>query len=233
MATVYDLIPGTDYLNRTVEGNLDIAQSQSLNVLQLTTGTYSIDSEIVVIGDASGGDIIINLPSIVNAPRRFYLFKKTNLTNMITLTATGGNTIEGAFTFDILSNITVELINPGSGNEWTIISNIDASSSPTDSGVSTREFRNVNGGAQDPSINFTVTEINIQGVAAGDLINGTLGLLKEITIVGIDNPGDTYTLTLTNAVGQDTLLFDSIGQSVLLRYTVNGWGFSNAGAIVS
>jgi len=233
MATVYDLIPGTDYVDRTVEGNLDVARSQSLNVRQLTAGVYSINAELVILGDASGGDIIINLPSIANAPRRFYLFKKTNMTNMITLTATGGNTIEGAFTYDILSNITIELINPGMGNNWTIISNIGASSIPTDTGISTREFRNVNGGAQDPSLNFTVTEINIQAVAFGNLANGTPGQLKEITIVGIDNPGDSYTLTLTNAVDQDTLLFDTVGQSISLRYTANGWGFTNAGAVVS
>ena len=233
MATVYDLVPATDYADRTVQGNLDAAQSQSYNVRELTTGVYSIDDEIVVLCDASGGDIIINLPSITNAPRRFYLFKKTNLTNMVTLNATGGNTIEGAFSFDITSNITVELINSPTGNEWTIISNLGATTTPTDTGLATREFRMVNGGGQNPSVNFTVTEVSIQGPAAGSLANGVLGQLKEITIVEIPTPGDSYTLTLSNAVGQNTLVFDTVGQSLSLRYTAFGWGFTNAGAIVS
>jgi hypothetical protein len=230
--TTYDLIPATDYDNRTVRGNLDLPVSESFNVRNLTTGSYSIDGEIVLLCDASGGNVIVNLPTIASAPRRFYLIKKTNLTNLVTITATGGNTIGGSFTYDISSAITIEIINNGSGNDWTILSNVGAVT-PVDSGVATREFLAVNGAAQNPSILVTNTEVRISGVSTGTLANGSLGQLKRILIVDIITPGHTYTISPTTFVGATTIRFDTIGQSINLVYTVLGWCLNGgSGAII-
>ncbi len=232
MATVYDLIPATDYDNRTVRGNLDLAVSKSVNVRNLTTGSYSIDGEIVLLCDASGGTVFLNLPTIANANRRFYIIKKMNLTNLVTITATGGNTINGSFTYDITSASTVEIVNAGSGNDWTILTNIGAVS-PVDSGISTREFLSVTGGGQNPSIAVTNTEIQISGIATGTLANGSLGQLKRILIVGIVTPGHTYTITPTTFLNATTIRFDTVGQSINLMYTVNGWCLSGgSGAVI-
>lgn len=230
--TTYDLIPATDYDNRTVRGNLDLPVSESFNVRNLTTGSYSIDGEIVLLCDASGGNVIVNLPTIASAPRRFYLIKKTNLTNLVTITATGGNTIGGSFTYDISPAITIEIINNGSGNDWTILSNVGAVT-PVDSGVATREFLVVNGAAQNPSILVTNTEVRISGVSTGTLANGSLGQLKRILIVDIITPGHTYTISPTTFVGATTIRFDTIGQSINLVYTVLGWCLNGgSGAII-
>lgn len=230
--TTYDLIPATDYENRTVRGNLDMAISQSLNVRNLTTGSFSIDGEIVLLCDASGGNVIVNLPSIANASRRFYLIKKLNSTNLVTITATGGNTINGSFTYDISPAITIEIINSGTGNDWTILSNIGALV-PVDSGVDTREFLSVSGAGQNPSVLVTNTEIRISGIATGTLANGSLGQLKRLMVVDIITPGHTYTITPTLFVGATTIRFDTIGQSVNLVFTVNGWCLNGgSGAVV-
>lgn len=231
MATTYDLIPATDYYNRTIRGNLDLTVSESLNVRSLTTGSFNIDGEIVLLCDASGGNVIINLPTIANANRRFYMIKKINLTNLVTITATGGNTINGSFTYDISGAITIEIINPGSGNEWTILSNIGAVSA-VDTGIDTREFRAVNGAGQNPSVAVTNSEISIQGIATGTLANGTLGQLKRILIVEILTPGHTYTLSPTTFLNATTIRFDTVGQSINLVYTINGWCISGAGAVI-
>lgn len=232
MATVFDLIPATDYDNRTVRGNLDLAVSQSVNVRSVTTGSYNIDGEIVLLCDASGGTVFINLPTIANANRRFYIIKKMNLTNLVTITATGGNTINGSFTYDISSASTIEVVNAGSGNDWTILTNVGAVS-PVDSGISTREFISVTGGGQNPSVSVTNTEVQISGISTGTLANGSLGQLKRILIVAIITPGHTYTITPTTFVGATTIQFDTVGQSVNLVYTVNGWTLNGgSGAII-
>lgn len=232
MATVFDLIPATDYDNRTVRGNLDLAVSQSVNVRSLTSGSYNIDGEIVLLCDASGGTVFVNLPTIANASRRFYIVKKTNLSNLVTVVATGGNTINGSFTYDISGASMIEIVNAGSGNDWTILSNIGAVS-PVDSGVATREFLTVTGAVQNPSVAVTNTEVRISGVATGTLANGALGQLKRILIVDIITPGDTYTITPTTFVGASTIRFDTIGQSINLVYTALGWSLDGgSGAII-
>lgn len=231
--TTYDLIPGTHYNDHIVRGNLDSAGTSSLNVRELTSGVFSISDEIVLLCNASGGNIIVNLPAISNAPRRYYLFKKTNLTNLVTLTATGGNTINGGFTYDIATDISIELINTPSGNDWTILSNINATTTPVDNGLDTREFRFVTGAGQNPAINLTVSEISISGNATGTLANGVLGQKKEIHIVEILPPGNTYTLTLANPVSASTLFFDAVGQGVVLRYTARGWIIMGGGGALA
>lgn len=220
MATVYDLIPTTDYDNRTIKGNLDISQSQSLNVRSLTAGTYSIGSDIVILGDATAGNIFLNLPTIASTPRQFYLVKKTNLTNTVRVSAAGGNTINGSASFDLTSNISIEIINPGSGTDWTILSNIIATSA-MDSGIGTRELINATGAAQNPSLAVTNTEVNIISTATGTLANGSLGQSKKILITGIT--AGTYTLTVTTFLNGSTILFDTVGQSINLIWTANGW----------
>jgi hypothetical protein len=231
MATTYDLIPATDYENRTVRGNLDMTVSQSVNVRSLTTGSYNIDGEIVLLCDASGGTVFINLPTIASANRRFYIIKKTNLSNLVTVVANGGNTINGSFTYDISGAAMIEVVNSGVTNDWTILSNVGAVS-PVDSGIATREFLNVTGAGQNPSTLVTNTEVRISGIATGSLANGTLGQLKRILIVDIITPGHTYTLSPATFVGATTIRFDTIGQSIELVFTISGWCLSGSGAIV-
>lgn len=228
--TTYDLVPGTHYNDHIVLGNLDAGGSSSFNVRELTTGVYSITDEIVLICDASGGDVIINLPTIASAPRRFYLFKKTNLTNLVTLTTTGGNTINGGFTYDILTDISIEIINAPTGNDWTILSNINATVTPIDNGLDAREFRIVSGAGQNPAVNLTISEISIASNATGILADGVLGQNKEIHIVEIT--GGTYTLTLNDPVSASTLFFDTVGQGVTLRYTARGWIITGGGGAI-
>lgn len=230
--TTYDLVPATDYANRTVNGNLNIAQSTSFNVRSLGTGTFNINDDVVLICDASGGNIILNLPTIANASKRFYIIKKTNLTNLVTIAAGGGETINGSFTFDLAGDVTVEIINDGTTNNWTLLSNIVASVAPTDAGISTRELLVANAGGQNPSVAVTNTEIDIQALSNGTLANGVLGQHKKILIANVT--GGSYTLTLGNPVGQSTLLFDTVGQSINLEYTAFGWIINGgSGAIVS
>ena len=230
--STYDLIPATDYDNRTVRGNLDMTVSQSVNVRSLTTGSYNIDGEIVLLCDASGGTVFVNLPTIALASRRFYIIKKMQLTNLVTIVATGGNTINGSFTYDISTAMTIEVVNSGTGNDWTILSNIGAVS-PVDSGVATREFLNATGAGQNPSILVTNTEVRISGIATGSLANGSLGQLKRILIVDIITPGHTYTLSPTTFANATTIRFDTVGQSINLVYTISGWCISGAGAYIS
>lgn len=230
MATVYDLVSGRDYGSRTVQGNLDMAQSASLNVRTITVGNspFNMVGEIVLLVNASGGNVVIQLPTIASAPRRWYIIKKTNMTNTVTLTATGGNTINGAFTFDITSSMSIEIVNPGSGGtDWTILTNIIAAVT-SDLGILSREFRIMVGGAQDPSISRTLTEISIgTGGATGTLANGTtLGQQKTIIITNIDTPGDSYILTLASFLTASTLTFSEVGQSVNLIYTAAGWALN-------
>ena len=187
--TTYDLVAGTEYGDKTIQGHLDMTQSTSLSVSSITVGNspYNLSGEIVLLCNTSGGDIVVQLPTIANAPRRWYIIKKTDMTgNKITVTATGGNTINGAFTFDIQSEISIEIVNTGVGNDWSILTNLVTTAS-NDIGVDSREVRNLVGGAQNPSLTQTVSEMTIgAGGATGTLANGlALGQRKTIVIVDI------------------------------------------------
>ena len=230
--TAYILTPATDYINRTVNGNLDLAATASMHVRSLTSGTYSISSDLVLLCDASGGDVVLNLPAISVAPRRFYIIKKTNLTNNLIIFATAGNTINGAFSYSISNNLTIELINSG-GNDWSIISNVVAVA-PSDSGIATREFKIVNGVAQNPALSVTNTEVSIQGTSTGTLANGTLGQTKVILIAEITSPGSTYTLSVSVGVNVTNMVFDTAGQSIVLTFTAKGWMImGGTGAVIN
>lgn len=228
--TTYDLTPATDYANRTINGNLDIARSASFNVRQVVAGTYAVEQDVVILCDATAGNITLNLPLISSAVRRFYIFKKTNLTNTLNIFPAIGNSIGGAGSYSISTDLSVEIVNSGS-TDWAILTNT-SSVSPTDSGIATRELLNASGGAQNPSVAVTCTEVNILNNASGVLPNGVLGQLKEIMIVNIVNPGTSYTLTLGNPAGQNTFIFNTVGQALSFRYTAFGWTFTSAGADV-
>jgi hypothetical protein len=227
--TTYDLVPATDYANRIIRGNLDIAQTTSFNVRQLAVGTHAVGQDVVILCDATAGNVTLNLPLVSGALRRFYIIKKTNITNTLTIFPAVGNTINGSGSYSYMTDMSIEIVNDGS-TDWLILTNTQASLSPTDAGVATRELLNASGGAQNPSVSVTCTEVNLVNNANGVLPNGVLGQLKEVMLVNMVIPGTSYTLTLGNPVGQNTFIFNTVGQSLSFRYTAYGWTFTNSGA---
>lgn len=227
--TTYDLVPATDYANRTIQGNLDVARTTSLNIRQVAAGTHAVGQDIVILCDATAGNITLNLPLISTALRRFYIFKKTNLTNTLNIVPAVGNTIGGSSSYSFMTDMSLEIVNAG-GTDWSILTNTLSSISPTDTGIATRELLNASGGSQNPSVSVTSTEVSIVSNSSGVLPNGVLGQLKEVMIVNMVVPGTSYTLTLGNPVGQDTFIFNTVGQALSFRYTAFGWTFVSAGA---
>lgn len=69
-------------------------------VSRVVTGTVTPNaSDYLLLADASGGAVTVNLPSAVSSARRKFIVKKTDASaNAVTVDANGAETIDGATT---------------------------------------------------------------------------------------------------------------------------------------
>ena len=85
------------------------------------TGQRLDDTSAIVLVDATGGAVTINLPTVVGITRRRYLVKKTDASaNAVTVDSAGAETIDGATTQTLLTQYdSLEIVT--NGTEWFII----------------------------------------------------------------------------------------------------------------
>jgi len=85
-------------------------------------------------------------------------------------------------------------------------------------------------GAGAVNITSDTTEVTTTGADALSLADGTEGQYKTITMVG-RLLGDG-TLTPTNLLGASTITFNSVGDSVLLRFRSGTWTITAGNGVV-
>lgn len=95
---VADQSYGKDH--NTLDANIAIRNLNQSNPVTKVSAVYSVlTTDTVILADASGGAFAINLLSAVGLDGRYFTFKKTDgVANNVTLTPTGGQTIDGAGT---------------------------------------------------------------------------------------------------------------------------------------
>lgn len=83
-------------------------------------------SELTILADATGGDITINLPTIVAAAKKVFAIKRTDVTagKLVTAVPAGGQTIDGAASYSLYfgsGGDSLAIQSPGSGTIWQIL----------------------------------------------------------------------------------------------------------------
>jgi hypothetical protein len=100
---------------------IDAALSNQVKKIAfVSTAQYSATDKSVILCDASGGGIVVNLPSASVATGYTYFIKKTDAsTNTVTVSAYGSETIDGAPTV-LLSLQYESLVIVCDGSRWLI-----------------------------------------------------------------------------------------------------------------
>ncbi len=232
--TEYELVPGTNYGDQTIVGELTLDENLSLKTNTITSGDspYIIDKDIILNANTLGGSIVVTLPIIADVPNRRYYIKKTDPANILTIQPSGGNTINGGTNLGVTDTITIDIIATSGGNDWTVLTNLMAAP-VADLGIMSREALIVNGAGQNLLSSVEYSEVIIDNTASGVLPSGSiLGQKKTITIEGQNTPLSTYTVTPSGFVNGSDMVFDTIGQSCVLVWTAGGWSIIGGAGVV-
>ena len=110
----------TNSADLTIVGNQTVGGSNTYKVVS-KTATYTAASESVILVDASSGAVTINLPAASGLSGREYTVKKIDSsTNIVTVDANGGETIDGVLTKLLYTeNESVAII--CDGTNWEIL----------------------------------------------------------------------------------------------------------------
>lgn len=110
----------TNSADLTVSGNQTIGGSNTYKVVS-KTANYTAANESVILVDASSGSVTINLPAASGLSGREYTIKKIDSsTNIVTVDANGGETIDGILTKLLYTeNESVTII--CDGTNWEIL----------------------------------------------------------------------------------------------------------------
>ncbi len=106
----------------TPASTLDIDASVGLGNIQTISATTTLDgTDAVVLVDASGGAVTVNLPAAAGVTRRSYVIKKTDSSgNVVTVDASGAETIDGATTQTLVAQFD-SLTIVCDGTAWFIV----------------------------------------------------------------------------------------------------------------
>lgn len=123
-AIAQDTTNGVVYVKKTGTGNTGWQRvpSASLDVSTKTATTYTItSSDTVIIADATSNVVTITLPlASAHAGYRFYVKRKDNSGNAVTIARTGSDTIDGATSQTLDSQYTSATI-VSDGTNWYIL----------------------------------------------------------------------------------------------------------------
>lgn len=100
----------------------DINHSWGRKVATIT-GTTTLDTtHNIILADATGGSITINLPAVASSSRRVYTILKINAANTVTIDGNSSETINGSTTQSLTTQYSVYTI-VCDGTAWYIIGN--------------------------------------------------------------------------------------------------------------
>jgi hypothetical protein len=103
----------------TPASTLDVQGSAGFAVTSTSTTPYTLDDEVFLNVDASGGNKVVNLPSSSGISGRFYYIKKVDSSaNTVTVTPDGVETIDGAATFVLTAPMEVVGVYTDGSNWW-------------------------------------------------------------------------------------------------------------------
>ncbi|MBM4251771.1 MAG: hypothetical protein FJ146_07350 [Deltaproteobacteria bacterium] len=195
----------------SVGGNLGIGTASPSSKLQIngpvatavitTNADYNLtDQDSVVLASADSGPLTMSLPSAVGIPGRQYLIKKKDSSpNIVSVEASGSETIEGAASFQLISQwMYVALISDGAN--W-IVGSTNAGLIPSGS-VAYFNTSNCPAGWSELTAARGRT---IMGLPAGGTLAGTVGTsltnLSNRTIT--DVPAHTHSVAPPSTVSTD------------------------------
>lgn len=107
----------------TPKSTLESGGSFGLKVKSIVVGDspYTAASETVILANATGGNITVNLPALSGVAGRIYNVKKTDSSaNTVTLDGSGAETIDGAAT-QVLTTQYQSLMIFAGPSEWSVI----------------------------------------------------------------------------------------------------------------
>ncbi len=106
----------------TPTSRLDVNASVGLGNIQTISATTTLDdTDAVVLVNASGGAVTVNLPAAAGVTRRSYVIKKTDSSgNVVTVDASGAETIDGTTTRTLASQFD-SLTIVCDGTAWFIV----------------------------------------------------------------------------------------------------------------
>jgi len=178
----------------------------------LTVGTYAVTPLMhTLMGDATGGLITLNLQTAVGLSGMRFTFKKVDSsTNLITVNALGGQTIDGSPSFDI-GQLNEVLEIESDGANWKIISNLVSTGSPSFANLDIKSIIKTDNdfSSLDPvpgtTIPFTTTRDGTCFFSCSAYTSG-LSLAFYSGSIGINVDGTPYTLFVdaqSNGAGGD------------------------------
>lgn len=92
------------------------SNTDELSVTPVQTAAYNALPSQVVQGDSTAGDIVVNLPTATQAPSGQVLVKNVGTANLVNITPTGGDTVEGAALLALAPGESAVLISDGVSN---------------------------------------------------------------------------------------------------------------------
>ncbi len=88
-------------------------------VRTITASDTALDSDTVLLCDATGGPITVTLPAaLTRLGKAFYITKIDTSANLVTIDANGAETIDRDLTFDLYADESLSLISDNS-NWWS------------------------------------------------------------------------------------------------------------------
>lgn len=201
-------------------------------VLRITNNSPAgVLDQIRFITDYDGGTRIFTVSSWSVQPDNSTTFSLYNQRYVGTIYD------ESADEFAVISSAT------NTGAQLSIQEYVNVHSNQSRANILTTTLASINGitfkngvqsltgtGAIDTSTLYT--EINIDGLNTGTLIDGSEGQVKIIMIIA--NSGTSFILSPTNIRGSSTILFNNVGQIVYLLFQNGKWNVvSNEGSAAS
>jgi hypothetical protein len=114
------VIGNTSITSAEIKGNLK-SNGQTLAIASKTSNYTALDSDEIIIANATSGAITITLPTAVGTDGRTYTIKRINSgSNVVTVGTTSTQNIDGAITYQLTAQYKyIKVVSDGSN--WVIV----------------------------------------------------------------------------------------------------------------